>query len=274
MKYTYAYKTPDGVRHEGTISASSREEVFEALRGRGIKAIKVVAADGSKANGEVLGVRKRIVSGIVILVAFATGLFSYIMSHVVNAPKGSGGEASGKIIFSSPESESAFTNLQALARDIVSRHRAAIDSIDLDILTDYRFIAHSKDTSLFKGRIEAGYRAVDAARLETRNLFRHIFTIFPADCAAERTAAQRLYAQTMDAIDLSEDRIVNDESAFRLLDANRDKWHSARGKVMWTDTTLANEFEYFRHDVNPSSVRWRKDFTGAEPRIGNAQNGK
>ncbi len=52
MKYTYAYKTSDGVRHEDSIEASSREEVFETLRARGIKAIKVVAADGSKANGE------------------------------------------------------------------------------------------------------------------------------------------------------------------------------------------------------------------------------
>ena len=52
MKYTYAYKTSDGVRHEDSMDASSREEVFTVLRARGIKAIKVVAADGSKANGE------------------------------------------------------------------------------------------------------------------------------------------------------------------------------------------------------------------------------
>ena len=58
MKYTYAYKTPDGVRHEASMNASSREEVFTKLRKQGIKAIKVVAADGSKANGEVRGVRK------------------------------------------------------------------------------------------------------------------------------------------------------------------------------------------------------------------------
>ena len=51
MKYTYAYKTPDGVRHEDAMDAASREEVFETLRAKGIKAIKVVAADGSKANG-------------------------------------------------------------------------------------------------------------------------------------------------------------------------------------------------------------------------------
>ena len=50
MKYTYAYKTSDGVRHEDSMNASSREEVFTALRGKGIKAIKVTAADGSKAR--------------------------------------------------------------------------------------------------------------------------------------------------------------------------------------------------------------------------------
>ena len=51
MTYTFAYKTSDGVRHEASMDAPSREAVFEALRARGIKAIKVVAADGSKANG-------------------------------------------------------------------------------------------------------------------------------------------------------------------------------------------------------------------------------
>ena len=37
------------------MEAASREEVFESLRAKGIKAIKVVAADGSKANGEETG---------------------------------------------------------------------------------------------------------------------------------------------------------------------------------------------------------------------------
>ena len=77
MKYTYAYKTSDGIRHEATMNASSREEVFATLRKQGIKAIKVVAADGSKANGEVRGVRKRIVAALVVLVAVAVGVAAY-----------------------------------------------------------------------------------------------------------------------------------------------------------------------------------------------------
>ena len=77
MKYTYAYKTSDGIRHEDSMNASSREEVFAELRRRGIKAIKVVAADGSKANGEVRGVRKRAVAVLVALAAVCAGVVAY-----------------------------------------------------------------------------------------------------------------------------------------------------------------------------------------------------
>ena len=78
MKFTYAYKTSDGVRHEDSMSARSREEVFEALRARGIRAIKVVAADGSKANGAVYGVRKGVVVVTVVVVAAVAGFLSYV----------------------------------------------------------------------------------------------------------------------------------------------------------------------------------------------------
>ncbi len=81
MKYTYAYKTSDGIRHEDSMNASSREEVFAELRKRGIKAIKVVAADGSKANGEVRGVRKQAVLAIVCFAALVTGCAVYLFTN-------------------------------------------------------------------------------------------------------------------------------------------------------------------------------------------------
>ena len=78
MKYIYAYKTSDGTRHEGSMKAASRDEVFAALRKQGIKAIKVVAADGSKANGEIHGVRKRVVAALVAFVALGVGIVAYL----------------------------------------------------------------------------------------------------------------------------------------------------------------------------------------------------
>ncbi len=92
MKYTYAYKTSDGIRHEDSMNASSREEVFETLRAKGIKAIKVVAADGSKANGEVRGVRKRVVAAVAVAVALAVGTVAYLAGERQNAPQGDLGD--------------------------------------------------------------------------------------------------------------------------------------------------------------------------------------
>ena len=60
------------------MNAESREAVFQALRQQGIKAIKVVAADGSKANGEVHGVRRRIVAAIAVVVALGVGVIAYV----------------------------------------------------------------------------------------------------------------------------------------------------------------------------------------------------
>ena len=69
MKYTYAYKTSDGVRHVEAMEAESRGAVFAALREKGIKAIKVVAADGSKDNGEIRGGRLRTVIAVGVIAA-------------------------------------------------------------------------------------------------------------------------------------------------------------------------------------------------------------
>ena len=75
MKYTYAYKESNGTRHEESMEAPSREFVFKVLREKGIKAIKVVAADGSKANGEVRGYRLR----TVILVGVIAGVIGFVL---------------------------------------------------------------------------------------------------------------------------------------------------------------------------------------------------
>lgn len=79
MKYTYAYKTSDGTRHEASTNAESREAVFAKLRKQGIKAIKVVATDGSKANGEIRGIRKRVLVASIIGTAVLVGVVGYLV---------------------------------------------------------------------------------------------------------------------------------------------------------------------------------------------------
>lgn len=61
------------------MNAESREAVFAELRKKGIKAIKVVAADGSKANGEIHGVRKRVLVASVVGAALLAGAVAFFL---------------------------------------------------------------------------------------------------------------------------------------------------------------------------------------------------
>ena len=110
MKFTYAYKTSDGVRHEDSMNASSREEVFTALRAKGIKAIKVYAADGSKANGEQRGLRKRAVAGLVALAAVVAGVVAYFSGERTGAATAANSETSAPRhqIYGDPAAVTAF----------------------------------------------------------------------------------------------------------------------------------------------------------------------
>ena len=254
MRYTYAYKTPDGVRHEAAMEASSREEVFAALRQRGIRPIKVVAADGSKANGEIRGVRKRAAAAAAVAAALLAGGGVYFL-----APDRERGatepEGPPEIAFTSDEYRAAFTNLEARSLQAVARHVAALEALNLDQLADYQFVENAKDAAAMAAKVRQGYRTVDDARMEVRELFKPIFAIFPAECAAERNAAQQLYAEAMELLEASERRIVKDEKALRLLVENRGKWHWQGGRVVWSDAALANEFEYFRREASPVQKR-------------------
>ena len=71
MKYSYVYKTSDGTRHVDSIESETRDAAFAALRAGGIRPIKVMSMDGTKANGEVriYGVRKSAVSALVLAAA-------------------------------------------------------------------------------------------------------------------------------------------------------------------------------------------------------------
>ena len=75
------------------MEAACREEVFVALRERGIRAIKVVAADGSRANGEVRGVRKRMVALLLAVVAAVVGAVAYFGGARSGTAAGEGGRA-------------------------------------------------------------------------------------------------------------------------------------------------------------------------------------
>ncbi len=89
MRYEYAYKTSDGARHVEEIECHSREEAFETLRARGIRPIKVVAKDGTKANGASPSgarVSPRSAAVAVAVAAAAAACLTWLLADYADAP--------------------------------------------------------------------------------------------------------------------------------------------------------------------------------------------
>ena len=127
MKFVYAYKTSDGVRHEDAMDASSREEVFASLRAKGIKAIKVAAADGSKANGEIRGVRKRVAAAAAVLAALAAGLAAFLAGRRVS-PRQEAGESTAAPPPEVSNPAVAFRTAKPLARQTINGDRRRVEA--------------------------------------------------------------------------------------------------------------------------------------------------
>ncbi len=78
MDFVYYYKTSDGVRHEAEMSAPTRDEVFAVLRRQGIRPMKVVSKQGTRANGEVKLVGKRLVFAALVVGLLVGGALVFL----------------------------------------------------------------------------------------------------------------------------------------------------------------------------------------------------
>ena len=77
MTFTYTYRSSDGQRHSAEIEAENRDDAFARVRRElGIKPIRVVAADGSKANGEEAAGRRFPKWGVVLVVLVVLGVLA------------------------------------------------------------------------------------------------------------------------------------------------------------------------------------------------------
>lgn len=106
------------------MEAKSREEVFTALRSRGIRPIKVVAADGTKANGEVhvVGIRKR----IALMLAILASLASFVLAiKFVKSPK-------GQDVLSEPKPAQTFP-VKELPRQEIAGDRFRIEHVPANL---------------------------------------------------------------------------------------------------------------------------------------------
>ena len=233
--------------------AESREAVFAALREKGIKAIKVIAEDGSKANGETRFItRKRFV-----FAALAAGLAVGVCLAIF-APRLK--EDFSQIGRYQPGMKDKIAALRSSADALLSDHEKRMDASGVKMLTDYAEVFANTNAAVFSKTIQEGYRELNVSRQKMRELFRSLYDIFPPECVNERTDAQRLYGDAMDSLDRSEAQLARNEKAYQLLISNRGKWIAKDGIVVFADDNLAKEFTYFQRGLDPAETRWSRDF--------------
>ena len=262
MKYTYAYKTSDGVRREEAIEAASREAAFEALRARGIRPIKVIAADGSKANGEVrrVGMRKRAAAALAAAVLGAGIAVGAFFGHKTAAP-----QAPDATSAYTAEEREAFARLSADADAVARRFADEMGALRLEEVNSPAAVAGAVDVAPLYRIARSAQAAVEKARRDTRAVFAAVATSFPPDGEAIRDA-QRLYGERMAELDAAEISLSNRKFALALLESNRDKWSLKDGEAVFVDARLARMYRYCLEGIatDGATARWQQDFNATE----------
>ena len=262
MKYTYAYKTSDGARHEADIEAESREAVFETLRGRGIRPIKVIAADGSKENGEGRGggVRKRVAAAIAAAVLAAGLAVGAYFGHRTATPQ----TPDATSVYTEAERK-AFAELAANADAVGRRFKGEMVGLGLGEINCPSNVAATADAAPLYKKARDAQLLIDRARRETKEVFATVATSFAPDGEAIRDA-QRLYGERMAELDAAEISLANRKFALALLESNRDKWSLKDGEAVFAEARLARMYKYCLEGIatDGATARWQRDFNIVE----------
>jgi len=248
MRFEYAYKTSDGMRHVAQMNARSTDEVFETLRAQGIKAIRVTRAKPEGLLGWVMYMLTTplFIAGLIAVLAMSVAVFALVREEPAKVSRA---YARGE----------GFKRLSAEAEEIRAAHAEAFKSVDFELLRNYALIAQVADLQRLNAEITKAKVVIANTRERLQTLFGNAPAAF-ADDAQGLAAAQVLYGEVMTVVDADEAQVESDEAAIVLLSENRDKWKVARGKIVFSDAALRRDFSLLSQSVDPATARWHKDF--------------
>lgn len=250
--WTYSYKTSDGLRHEAEMSAPTKDDVYAALRERGIRAIRVTERIAPVVHRGFAGLRKRDWSLIaaVVLVLIAAGVF-----FVTRLNRPALGEADPNAPWAAmpraiPEcSEPEYQRLVSAVEVLRARYRRELSTVDIELLSNYALLENSDDVSRFRDEIAKGRQIIDETRKQAKELFAQYYAKLEKKGEAAQLSVQNLYGLFMNAVDGADEQFGCDECAIELLDANRGKWRVVHGEVEWDDPAAASQFAFFRRNA-------------------------
>lgn len=259
MRFTYFYKTSDGIRHEAEIDAVSRDAVFASLREKGIRPIKVIAQDGSRENGAVRDKHRGVVFQLILVtVIFGTAVACFFLFHTKygSTPQADKRSDAVKLM---PIEKTPLVKLQEETIKLKEFQQQTLAQLDLDMLTNYALIEKSDNLVPFKEEIDKAQAVLRFSRQRVKSLFKNVKRLFPSDQTDEMIAAQKIYAALMTELDRSEDSLFLKYRRLEFLHRHRGKWHAHNGKANFLDSHLEAEFNYL-DKADPATLRWHKDF--------------
>lgn len=269
MKFAYTYRSSDGQRHVAEIEAENRDAAFAKVRGElGIKPIKVTLAegenrlDGSSPSGGSSGDHPA-THGMLWLATLAAGALAVAVGVWWF---GRNDAQLSQTRSHSADTATAFKALEDEAATVRRQCSEAIGALDLDLAKNYALIERSADISFLYDEINKGRSVVEWARSRAKTVFKDIHSTFPASRANERLDAQALYGSLMSYVDEHDERMMRLESALMLLDGNRSKWKCVKGRLVFSDKALEDEYNFFEVEPSADAARWQRDFgeTGGE----------
>lgn len=252
--WRYSYKTSDGVRHEGTLSAPGRDAAFEELRRQGIRPIRV---------DEVPPAPRRVwpwgAAVLAAALAAAGGAWWLLGGRGASAEP-----AQGDLPVSGGRCD-AYQEIAGEVESIREAYREASAKVDRELLANYALVERVRDMSEFRSVIAYGRESVSNAREAVRSAFSERYRDIPETFPQDMADAQLLYGLVMEELDADEERLDSDDCALELLDTNRGRWHVVKGVVKWSDPGLERQFRLFGREPVPGKTRWERDF-GRRPR--------
>lgn len=248
--WTYSYKTSDGLRHEAEMDAPTKDDVYAALRERGIRAIRVTERIAPVVHRGFAGLRRRewmiVVLSIVALVAVVAIVVSGSSSKrpaVDLAPASSQGVA--EQLPSAAFDEPHFCRLAKSVEGALVTFRESAASLDVSVLAQYQLLTTREGERRVRQEIEQGRKTAEAGRSAVDAVYDMLYDTIPAENAEAIAAAQKLFGAAMAEIDVFAEALDADECAMELMIAHRGAWRIEGGAVKWDDPRLEREFTVF-----------------------------
>jgi hypothetical protein len=270
--WVYTYKTSDGLRHEGEMSADCKDDVYNKLRDQGIRAIRVQERIVPVVRQGFRGLKKRdwLILSFVVVVIFVA---FFLVNIGYNNPSNENVDANEQVKYDgSSESEGNIFAEENNARSITSKKRKNITQdrsepfleifevvdalvmdfktkfggVDRELLGNYTLLEHMDDVPLIKEELKKGREIVSEKRKAVLDVYKAKFSVIPESCVRDRQMAQKIYGDVMNLLDAAEEELDGDECAITLLMSNKGLWTVRCGQVVWSDESLARQFRLFK----------------------------